>query len=131
LTTAIPVVFDRWPDQPAGRLMMSSKADDPCRGRPGEAGPRRDDLRVELRHALVAEAEPFDRGHAHVMDQHVGGGNQALEHGTAARRFQVDRQRALVAVHRQEYRAHARGPRDTIGTHQVALEGFDLDDLAP
>ena len=64
-----------------------------------EAGDRSvDQARVPGVHGVEVEAQAvLDRG-AHVLDQHVGGVDQAHQHVAALRRLQVQGQRPLVAV---------------------------------
>jgi hypothetical protein len=52
----------------------------------------------------IAEAQPFHRAGCEVLDQHVGGRDQAPKHLRAARRLQVEDDPTLVAVHHQERR---------------------------
>ena len=86
-----------------------------------------DDFRVDRRDRVVAQAQALDRRHAHVVHQHVGALYQLL-HGLAAGiGLQVYRDRALVAVDRQEDRSHAGVQRHAVRSHQVAFQALDFD----
>ena len=83
---------------------------------------------VQRRRRLVAQAQALDGGQPHVVHQHVHRRQQPLDHRHAVGLLEVDAQRALVAVDRQEDRAHAARPaRHAVGTHAVALGRLDLD----
>ena len=98
--------------------------------------PRRhaiDDVRFFRAQGLVAETETLDRLDAHVVDEDVGATHQ-FSYGVAAFvLFQVDRERALVAVDGEKDRTQARRGAvrllRAVGAHQIAFERFYLDDV--
>ena len=88
-----------------------------------------DDFRIERCHRRIAQAQALDRRYTHVVHQHVDASQQALDRVQPGRCFEIDRQRAFVAVERQENRTHATVARDAVGAHQVAFQAFDLDHI--
>jgi hypothetical protein len=84
-----------------------------------------DEPQVEAAQRLVIDAQPrLDVG-AEILDHHVGLGDEALEDVDAARRLQVERERALVAVEILAIEA----PAGEIALHVLARG--DLDDPRP
>ncbi|MCY1363726.1 hypothetical protein D9M69_505020 [compost metagenome] len=67
-----------------------------------------DDLRVEGRHCLVAEAQSLYCGDAHVVHDHVRTRDQRAQRVGIVFPLEVEHHRSLVAVQRQVDRAHAR-----------------------
>ena len=92
----------------------------------GDAG--QDDARVDGAQVLISQAQSRLDVRAPVLDHHVGGGDQAAQHGQAFRLLQVQRQRTLVAVQVLEVAAVAVG-----GEHGfVGIDAggrFDADDV--
>ena len=82
---------------------------------------------------LVAQAEPIHHAGAEVLDQHVGGRDEPLQHVLAAVGLQVERDRLLAAVLGQERRAHQLLVERRVGAElarQIAVLGhLDLDHL--
>ena len=92
-----------------------------------EAGDRGVDHRgVHRPDRRVAEAEPLRHPGQEVLDDHVGAPGQLEDEPCALGLLQIDRDPALVAVHRREGGAHlAVAPE---GAHVVAAAGpLDLD----
>ena len=58
------------------------------------------------RERLVAEAEAIHHAGAEILDDDVGGGDQALERGAALRALEIERDRALAGVLGEERDAH-------------------------
>ena len=63
--------------------------------------------RIDRAQLRVAQSQPVHHARAEVLDQHVGRGDQAPQHGLAGVRFQVDRDGLLAAVLGEERGAHA------------------------
>ena len=85
-----------------------------------------DDVRAYLAHHIFAEAHALDGTRPKVLHQHVGGGDELLEYSKTIFGFDVDRERALGAVARQERRGHA-AVVDADAAHQLACWRLDLD----
>jgi hypothetical protein len=86
-----------------------------------------DDPRVQGREGLVIKAQAvFDIG-AVVLDHHVGALHQTLQDGSGLGLFQVEGDRAFVAVQIQRVRAVS-GTHGALGGIQ-ARRGFDADDI--
>ena len=128
--------------QPAGFTghvhQAGHRLDDRVVGRPGRIRPgltegRRagiDDLRVDLEHRGVANAQAIHRAGAEVLDDHIGVLRQAQEHGAAGRGLQVQAQAAFVPVLRQELHALAAHELVAEIARQVAALGLlDLDHI--
>ena len=90
-----------------------------------------DQPRIDLRQRLVAEAERLERAGAIVLDEHVGGGDQLLQHLAVGLGLQVERDRALVRRLGQERGAHVAVVERLVGAAAAALVGIvgmlDLD----
>ena len=87
-----------------------------------------DDFRIDLAHFFVRQLQPRHRRRPHVPHQHVGFFDQFHQRGVSAGVFQVEHDRAFVAVQVQELGAHARRHRLAVHVaYQVAGLGFDLD----
>ena len=85
--------------------------------------------RIQLAQPRGAEPEAFERARLHVLDQHVGGRDQAREPDAARIGPEVQRETALVAVaHNEEMTGAAavRRPR----TRAVAVARLDLDHVS-
>ena len=65
-----------------------------------------DDVRLDRCHRVIAEAQPPDGVGAHVVDEDVGGGDQLAQGAAAGLVLQIEGDRALVAVERDEGRTH-------------------------
>ena len=63
-----------------------------------------DDLRVDLAQRLVADAEPVEHARAEGLEHDVGVAHQAQQHLAAGLRLEVEPDRALAAVQREEQR---------------------------
>ena len=85
-----------------------------------------DDMRIDLRHFLVAEAQPRHRVGADVVDEDVGGRDQRAQLLAVCLRLQVEHDRALVAVHGHEQRAHVLG-FGVLGAVALAVAAGVLD----
>ncbi len=89
---------------------------------------------VLLAQGLVADAEPLEHAGAEGLEQDVAVADQATQHLAALLVLEVDADRALVAVQRQEHRRR-RGRLDALvlrrrPAHVVAHAGvLDLDDV--
>lgn len=88
-----------------------------------------DEPRIDRAHCLIAEAQPRNGFGAHVVDQHVGAGDERFQHVRTVRLAQVECEGAFVAVHGEKNRTHPRMQRHAIGAHHVAVGTFDLDDV--
>ena len=63
-----------------------------------------DDAGVHLAHALVADAEAVEHAGAERLEHHVVVAHEPQQHLAAALALEVEADRALVAVQRQEQR---------------------------
>jgi hypothetical protein len=89
-----------------------------------------DQLReLRLEHLLVADAPFLERAGLEVVDQDVGGLEQAQQHLAPLGLGEVERRHALVAVHADEVRRGAVAERRAPVAHLVALRRLDLDDV--
>ena len=86
-----------------------------------------DQPRVDLAQRRIVDAEPLFHVRPEVLDHHVGLGGQPAQHGNAARRLQVERDAALVAVQVLEVRSVPRATQ-SVALFQVAWQ-LDLDDV--
>ena len=90
-----------------------------------------DERWIVLPQLLVAHAEPIHDARAEVLDQHMRGADEPLEHFLPAFGFQVDGDGLLAAVLRQERGAHQLLVERGVGAElarEIALLGhFDLD----
>ena len=77
---------------------------------------------------LPAEAEPVERAGAEILQEHVRLLDQLAEQLLAARRFQVERQAALVGVEQEEKEAVAvLDVAHVAARHIAALRLLELD----
>src|SRR6218665_960761 len=122
-----PFVFRDTKPEPA--WMMSSKAGLSlyCPSCPEPGGHAVNQARIQCSHGLIAEAQPLDGGHAHVVHEHVRLRDQVPQRCDAFLILEVEHDRALVPVQRQVDGAHSDVLRHTVGTHHVAFWAFDLD----
>ena len=96
------------PSAPAGRSAPGSSCRGPTRRVWGRLAVARDravhDPRVPLAHALVAHAQALEHARAEGLQHHVRVAHQRQQRLAAALALQVQADRALVAVQRQEQR---------------------------
>src|SRR3546814_20213058 len=92
-----------------------------------------DQARIDRRQRFIIDAQPLGDAGAVILDEDVGALDQIEQDRLALRRLEVDRERTLVAVERQEgdvdpvaARAARRGMALPFAGHR-----FDLDDLGP
>ena len=90
----------------------------------GDAGI--DDALVDLFQQLVIDAETFLHVGTEILHHHVGLLHQAIEHLARRLVFQIERDRALVAMQILEIRA---APRAAHGLGALFFRCVDLDDI--
>ena len=88
-----------------------------------------DDARVGFAQVLVRELKPGHRRRADVVDQHVRVARQRKHRIARLGTLEVQRNRALVAVHVHEHVAHAGIAVGPQLARDIALGRLDLDDL--
>lgn len=88
-----------------------------------------DDARIERRDLVVTQSEPRHGLGPHVVQQHVGAPQHALERMQTRGVLEVEHDAALVAVGVQVDRAHALMPRRADLPHEVAARRLHLDDI--
>jgi hypothetical protein len=86
-----------------------------------------DDARIDLLHVLPRDMQPVFHGGAHVLDDDIGLLDQPHEGGVALGRFQVEPDRALVAVQVLEVEPVPRAA-DLL---PAGVGRLDADDLGP
>ena len=91
-----------------------------------------DHARIQRLHPLPAEAEPVDRARRQVLDHHVAGLHQPLQHLLAGRVLAVELDRALVVVEHGEVEAVGARLVDQLAARRIAGAGpFHLDHVRP
>ncbi len=96
-----------------------------------------DEPRVERPQGLVVEPEPREAVAPEVLDQDVRVGEEAAQDRGAFRGLEVQPERPLVAVDREEVGGgpgaglDRADPRRAPATRRVTLGWLDLDDLGP
>jgi len=85
--------------------------------------------RVDLAQPLPAETEPRHRLRSHIVHQNIALPDQSQQHRRRIRLFQVEYERALVAVEVEEDMAHLAMPSRLGIPHDVAAGRLDLDHL--
>ena len=89
-----------------------------------------DEPRIAAAQAFRVEPEPAERRRPHIGDEHVGGGEQAVQRFAAFLALEVERQRPLVAVEVRELAGELAGVRLAAERAQeVAARRLDLDDV--
>ena len=92
-----------------------------------------DEARIEFVEPLPSESQPIHRSRAETLDQHVGSGEQVVEHLPRLVGLEVDGDASNVAVAEQEEDAHA--IEKGIGSRPRPLERpgrwLDLDHVGP
>ena len=88
-----------------------------------------DDLRVDGSDFFVRQLQPLHRLRPHVIEQYIGGLDQFLQCGQTFGVFQVEHDRALVAVVVQEDVPHRLVPHRRDMAQDVSVRRFDLDDV--
>ena len=103
----------------------------PVRSGAAEAGQRAiDQRRMLFPEILITEPQTFHDARREILDQHVGGLQQAAHHAGAAGLFEIDRHAALVAVHHQERRGLVPDlRRDHVAAVVAVRRLLDLDDV--
>ena len=90
-----------------------------------------DNARRDGAHGLLADAEPVGNTGAEILHNDIGAGGELQQGLTAARRLQVEHDRALVTVV-VEKRGGEPCPPVTAGARRVTAVGrFDLDHVGP
>jgi hypothetical protein len=91
-----------------------------------------DDVRLDCAHRLVGQAEPRQRFVSHRGDEHVAGGDDPGDCGAGHLGLEIEHDRSLVAVEREEIWAHSLGIA-TFGnaglSHDVTARILQLDDV--
>ena len=83
--------------------------------------------RIDAEQRVMAHTITLQRAVAEVFEQHIGGGDEFLEHLGAARIGEIDHHPALAVIHRYERGRHAIHHRRP-GAHLVVLRRmFDTD----
>ena len=91
-----------------------------------------DHARIQLPHPLPAEPQPVDRAGRQVLDHHVAGPHQALQHLLAGRVLAVELDRALVVVEHGEIEAVGARLVDQLAARRIAgARPFHLDHVRP
>src|SRR5207249_3092491 len=99
------------------------------RARPTEARDRAiDQPGIDRGERLVIDAETPGHAGAIVLDEHVRRRHEALQHGDAVRLFEIEHERALVAVDGEERRRHA-GRDLLLAPRVLAARRLDLHDV--
>ena len=92
-----------------------------------------DEARPDLLQRLVAEAQPVHGAGLEVLHHDVRPGDEAMHHLAGAGMLEVERQRPLAGVDRQEHRRHAGAPEVVVADQVAALVAagplLQLDDI--
>jgi hypothetical protein len=94
----------------------------------GRAGGE-DDVGLHRGEGVIVEPHGAERRRRQVRHHHIGGTHQTADDLLPLRRHRVERERALVAVHLQEKRAHPVGADGSYEAVLAALALLDADDL--
>ena len=97
--------------------------------RPERADRAVDESRVARAHRVRAEAALLRRARAQALHEHVGAVGEPQKRLEPARVAEIERERPLAGVRRQEHRALALPERRPPGARVVAAGRLDLDDV--
>ena len=84
---------------------------------------------IDLLAGLVAEAQSCQCRRTHIGEQDVRRDYQALQYGFSVRMLEIQRQAALVSIHRHELSGHAPIAELTAVAPRVSRQRLDLDDF--